>query len=319
MASITQTPGTAPHLLSPVGNQVAVSDPSLPTPQLNQPRDVTTTFNYYKENEDGSPPEPNYVNKPSTFERPSAVQQHVVHDVRGSEDKYTLDTTGFQFVKHESVEKDFVDEEQIKAQYYPEVEELLKKTTGASRVFIFDHTIRRNLTGQDTRAPAPTDDSNPTATPVSLRGPVQRVHIDQSYAAGPQRVEYHLPSEAPTLLKGRYQIINVWRPIKTIFKDPLGVASATSVQDEDLVPVKLIYPNRVGETCTVKPNEKHEWHYLHGQTPGEPLLIKCFDSKTDGRARRVPHSAFVDEEYKDTYSRESIEVRTLVFHEDDHE
>ena len=69
----------------------------------------------------------------------------------------------------------------------------------------------------------------------------------------------------------------------------------------------------------MKPNEKHEWHYLHGQTPAEALLIKCFDSKTDGRARRVPHSAFVDEEYKDAYSRESIEVRTLVFHEDDYE
>jgi hypothetical protein len=154
---------------------------------------------------------------------------------------------------------------------------------------------------------------------VTLRGPVQRVHIDQSYAAAPQRVVHHLPSEALELLKGRYQIINVWRPIKTILKDPLGVAEANSVKDEDLVPVKLIYPDREGETYSVRPSEGHRWHYLNQQTPGEVLLIKCFDSKTDGRARRVPHSAFIDEERENEVTRESIEVRALVFNENDRE
>ena len=154
---------------------------------------------------------------------------------------------------------------------------------------------------------------------MTLRGPVQRVHIDQSYAAGPQRVSHHLPSEAPELLKGRYQIINVWRPIKTILKDPLGVAEANSVKEEELVPVKLIYPDREGETYSVRLSEGHKWHYLNQQTPGEVLLIKCFDSKVDGRARRVPHSAFIDEEREGEATRESIEVRALVFHPDDRE
>ena len=62
-----------------------------------------------------------------------------------------------------------------------------------------------------------------------MRGPVQRVHIDQSYKAGFDRVRHHLPEEADQLLQGRSQIINVWRPIKPIFKDPLGVADARSV------------------------------------------------------------------------------------------
>jgi len=39
-----------------------------------------------------------------------------------------LDKTGFQIVKHASAEKDFLDDDQIKKVYYPEVEELLKKT-----------------------------------------------------------------------------------------------------------------------------------------------------------------------------------------------
>lgn len=128
---------------------------------------------------------------------------------------------------------------------------------------------------------------------------------------------HHLPSEAEKLLKTRHQIINVWRPIKKILKDPLAVADAHSVPDSDLVPVALIYPDRHGETYTVRPNEKHKWHYLYGQDVDEVTLIKCFDSKLDGRARRIPHTAFANPEHENDYSRESIEVRCLVFHEDE--
>ena len=143
------------------------------------------------------------------------------------------------------------------------------------------------------------------------------MHIDQSYKAGPDRVRRHFPDDAEHLLKGRYQIINVWRPIKTIFKDPLGVADANSVPDEDLLPVQLIYPDRVGETFTVHPNPEHRWYYLGKQTPQEVMIFKCFDSKEDGRARRVPHSAFVNPATEGESPRESIEVRTLVFHPED--
>jgi hypothetical protein len=143
------------------------------------------------------------------------------------------------------------------------------------------------------------------------------VHIDQSYAASRNRVTWHLPDEAEALLKGRVQIINVWRPIKTIYKDPLAVADAHSVPDSDLVPVKLIYPNREGEIITVHANNEHKWFYRYGQTPEMVTLIKCYDSKEDGRARRVPHSAFVNPETEGYEERESIEVRALVFHEED--
>jgi hypothetical protein len=47
----------------------------------------------------------------------------------------------------------------------------------------------------------------------------------------------------------------------------------------------------------------------------EVMLIKCFDSADDGRARFVPHSAFVDPTAPaDAPPRESIELRTLVFY-----
>lgn len=145
-----------------------------------------------------------------------------------------------------------------------------------------------------------------------------RVHIDQSYSAAMSRVPHHLPAEeAATLLKGRVQIINVWRPIRTVRRDPLAVAEANSVPDADLVPTKLIYPDREGETYAVRYGAGHRWHYASGLTPQEVLLIKCFDSKLDGRARRVPHTAFEDPEAVDEPARESIEVRALVFHPDE--
>jgi hypothetical protein len=49
--------------------------------------------------------------------------------------------------------------------------------------------------------------------------------------------------------------------------------------------------------------------------PDEAFLIKCYDSKTDGRARFAPHTAFTDPTSPaNAPPRESIELRTLVFH-----
>ncbi|KAH6662021.1 hypothetical protein B0J14DRAFT_663003 [Halenospora varia] len=288
-------------------HQSSIHPQSIPTPQASTtpptktPRDVQTILNFFLPNADGSPPAPAYVGRPETYYRPTSPHTVTIHDIRGSEDAYSLDTTGFQVVKHESAEKEFVDDEQIKSRYYGEIEGILKKATGANKVFIFDHTIRR---------------PNPSATAetAALRGPVQRVHIDQSYKAGPERVKHHLPEEAEELLKHRYQIINVWRPIKTIKKDPLAIADARSVKDSELVPIGLIYPDRAGETYSVKHAEGQKWYYAEGLRPEEVLLIKCFDSvDKEGWARRVPHSAFVDEEREGEEGRESIEVRALVF------
>lgn len=300
-------------------------------PPSEKPHHVQTTLNFFKDHADGSPPTPNYVQRPqSYYNQPTETIPVTIHDVSGHELDYTLDGNGFQYYYHDSAEKDFLDDEQIKRVYYPETEQLLKdayvppplhhtdlreqeankNSTGASKIFIFDHTIRR--APKDSRTAAP-------ATPEApLRGPVQRVHIDQSYIAAKNRVTHHLPS-SPELLKGRYQIINVWRPIKPIFKDPLAVADAHSVPDSDLVGIKLIYPDREGETFGVRANPGFKWFYRYGQTPGLVTLIKCFDSKVDGRARRVPHSAFVNPETEGEESRESIEVRALVFHPEDTE
>ncbi|KAH8104736.1 hypothetical protein BXZ70DRAFT_922158 [Cristinia sonorae] len=268
------------------------------------PRDVPTTLNYYTPIGDEAPYQ--YVYDPPAGKEPhnlgSDPHPVVVRDARVNESDFTLDKNGFQFVKHVSQEKDFVDDEKIKDVYYKEVEEILRKEAGAKRVFIFDHTIRRPRSEKDPAGP-------------TNRGPVQRVHIDQTYEASIKRVYHHLKDDADRLVKGRVRIINVWRPIHhPVHHHPLAVSDWRKLDTQhDLVPVRFIYPDRVGGTFSVKYNPQHEWWYLGEQTPEEVTLIKCFDSEED-RARLTPHSAFLDVgSPKDAPERESIEVRALVF------
>lgn len=65
----------------------------------------------------------------------------VIEDARGKEDEYTLDTTGFQFSRRPSKHTRFQDDEEIKAEYYPECIEIIKEFTGATRVIPFNHSM----------------------------------------------------------------------------------------------------------------------------------------------------------------------------------
>ena len=50
------------------------------------------------------------------------------------------------------------------------------------------------------------------------------------------------------------------------------------------------------ETAQVLANDKHKWYYASKLGPDEALLFKQFDTKTDGRARQTPHTAFQSKE-----------------------
>ncbi len=72
---------------------------------------------------------------------------------------------------------------------------------------------------------------------------------------------------------------------------------------------------RSGETYSVKYSPNHRWYYIPEMRTDEALLLKCYDSATDGRTRFGPHTAFTDPTTPaDAAPRESIELRTLVFH-----
>ncbi|KIW94953.1 uncharacterized protein Z519_04933 [Cladophialophora bantiana CBS 173.52] len=263
-------------------------------------------------------------------------RQRPVEDIRGQESNFSVDTSGFAVYKSPAQEKAFTDDAKVREGYYAEVEALLReKLPGVKKVVFFDHTIRRR-------------------EKASPRQPVQQVHVDQTPNAAAVRVRRHLPAEeAEELLKGRYQIINVWRPIANPASDfPLAVVDYRTTEPSDMVKVDLLYPKREtngfhddddrgkevlpdpssasstvgyevkGETFAIKPNDKHKFFYMKDMTPEEVMFIKCFDSASEvnggkkGVAGYTPHTAFVDPQTPaDAPGRQSIEVRTLVFYE----
>ena len=50
-------------------------------------------------------------------------------------------------VRQKSSVEDFYDEDEVRNVYYPEAERLIKAATGADRVFVFDHTVRKRVQG----------------------------------------------------------------------------------------------------------------------------------------------------------------------------
>ncbi|KAH8109935.1 hypothetical protein DFH11DRAFT_1623969 [Phellopilus nigrolimitatus] len=272
---------------------------------------VQTTLKYFTPPPDGAKPYQLVNSDPTTGERQRnyALEDHPVEieNLRGKEDSVTLDTAGFQFFKAEATHKTFANDAEVEKEYYPESIELLKRLTGASRVVLFDHTIRRNRPGE-------VDDGPQKRQPVSL------VHVDQTRPSAIARVHRHLPpSDAPALLKNRFQIINLWRPIAHPALDfPLALCDYRSVDPKrDLVPTILRYPDRDGETFSVKYNAAYKWKYLRGMDTDEVVLIKCFDSIDDGSvAVLTPHTAFIDPTTPpDAPLRQSIELRALVFYD----
>jgi len=269
------------------------------TSSMEVPRGpVQSTLIFFKDPEDGAKPY-NYVEQPpeGTPQRNYGQddQQVTINDIRGREQEFDMNINGFRTLSGiESKEKDFTDDEAIKQNYYPEVEKvLLDNVEGAKRVFIFDHTVRRS-------------------DPNAKRAPVTRAHIDQTTESAIMRVKYHLPDEAEKLLKGRYRLINVWRPLNgPVVASPLAYADSRSVPDEDIVPVEHRYPHRTGYTAGVKHTNKGQWYYWSGMTNDERIFLQCYDSRDKAR---TPHTAFVDPRTQDGWpGRESIEVRTLVF------
>lgn len=229
-----------------------------------------------------------------------------VRDVRSVAGNLSVDREGVQLVERKSAVTDFYDEQQLRDVYYPEAEKLVAEATGASRVVIFDHTVRKRQWGQQDRAPG------------APRQPVPRVHNDYTEISGPQRVRDLMGADADTLLKGRFAVINVWRPIRGPLEDaPLAVCDATSVRQSDFVASDLLYKDRTGETYAVTYNPNHRWYYVSDMSADEALLLKCYDSASDGTARFAPHTAFEDPTAPaDKLPRESIELRTLVFFDD---
>ncbi len=224
-------------------------------------------------------------------------------DLRPLAETFSLDREGFVLRQAPTAVDDLYDDQALEAVYTPEIEALLKRELGASRVAIFDATRR-----SDAAAGAANRDG--------ARGPAGRVHVDYTQTSGPRRAADVLGEAEVARLtaKGaRIVQVNVWRPIRgPVQRAPLALADAASVRPEALVATDQVFPDRVGEIYHLAHEPGQRWFYAPEMTRDEVLLIKGWDSLDDGRARFTPHSAFaLPRQRSDAPPRESIEIRTF--------
>src|SRR5262245_63460299 len=214
---------------------------------------------------------------------------------------FALDREGFRFVRHDTQVADFFDGDEIRRVYYAEMEALVKAESGASRVVVFDHTLR-------------TADAEEREA-RKIREVVRRVHNDYTEWSGPKRVRDLLPDEADELLQRRFAIVQVWRPIRHPVECwPLAIADAQSLSPDDTVVTERRYQDRIGQTSAITYNPAHRWYWFPQMHPDEALVFKTYESSKDGRARWTAHTAFEDPDTPPhAKPRESIEIRTLAF------
>jgi hypothetical protein len=229
-------------------------------------------------------------------------EQHqvAIRDARPLVGQLSLDKEGFVLLHHQTAVKNFYDEHEIASVYYPECERVIKEATGAARVVAFDHIVRNAAM---------------SAKGNTVKIPAKRVHDDYTAWSAPQRVRDLMGEEAEELLKRRFAIINLWRPIRgPVLESPLALCDAQSLSEENLVASDLKYPDRTGETYSITYNPNQRYYYFPQMQPDEAVLIRCFDSAPEGAARFSAHTGFDDPNSPpDAPPRESLEVRTLVF------
>ena len=227
-------------------------------------------------------------------------QRVSIRNARPLAAQLSLDTHGFCLARHRTAVRNFLDADELKAVYYPEMERLVQEVSGAARAVLFDHTVRHG--------------DQAVRESKLLREPVLYVHNDYTEASAPRRLREILPDEADALLATRFAIIQVWRPLKVIVRNPLAVADARSIAPEDLIATERRYPHRVGETYRLRYNRAHAWYQFPNMAPEEAIVFKVYDSAKDGRARFTPHTSFDDTATPaDAPPRESIEARMFAF------
>ena len=267
---------------------------------------VRTIFNYTRDT--GVEPEIYFDEPPpgTEYRRPGDdPREMTVRDGWDRAASFALDREGFTLREFRTPFEQWDDDAAIEAQLYGEVIDFVKRQVGARRVVVFDHTIRARAN----------EKRQTSEHSTSRRAPVMVVHCDYTPHSGPLRVRQLLSGEAEALLQRRVAFYNFWKPFRrTVEERPLAMCDVSSSVEADFITMKLRYRERDGEIFVMRHSPQHRWWYFPRMTPDHAILLKTYDSETDGRARFIGHSAFDDPETPPAAPmRESIEIRTIAF------
>lgn len=270
-------------------------------PNMQVCGDVTAELNYIKPDSTITP-EVVYSggDAPQSYNEAYAFMAAPIFDGRAHSGAFDIHTQGFQLVTSPTQASGFDTQETVEGAYYDEVKAIVRDTTGAKEVFVFDHIVRLG-------------EKN------SRRKPAHHLHNDYSERTAHIRAEERIGTARFAELKDRRMIqINVWRPlVDRVQRSPLAFCDASTIEPKDLIPTNIHFPDtgHIGEIYALRKNPNQRWSYFSEMTKDEVVLIKGYDSLPDGTARFTPHTAF---EYPDqdpnVPARKSIETRTFAFY-----
>ncbi|KAJ5523333.1 7 alpha-cephem-methoxylase [Penicillium frequentans] len=211
-------------------------------------------------------------------------EAETIHDIRGMEKSFTLEEHGF-CIAEQRLETLVFDQDTIENIYLPQVEELLKGMMPDIRsLFIFDWRLRssdRKLIGAQFEG-----DYLNLADQTNRLFPAEAVHIDQSPVSAYKRVIYHMKDQAPELLRRKFQVINVWRPIHHAVENyPLAICDASTVCSDRVIAADHVRRDYQGESYYPLYTPGYKWYYLSDQMEHEVIVFKTYDSRPAGSAK----------------------------------
>ena len=235
---------------------------------------------------------------------PPEDHEMVITDARPLLDRLSVARNGFTVLHHQTAVNNFANSTQIADVFLPEAVQLAMQVNGAVKAFAFGPVVR-------------------TDAPGSVQGalPAHGAHVDYGRPTIEDFARAALGDEAAYWLTKRVVLMNLWRPITTVYSSPLALCDASTVEAADLHPSEirggLMNMNRqplFGFNLSY--NAAHRWYYLPQMQPDEVFAFKLYDSD-ETRPQWTGHTAFNDPNTPtDAPPRQSIEVRTVSFIED---
>jgi hypothetical protein len=110
-----------------------------------------------------------------------------------------------------------------------------------------------------------------------------------------------------------FAFLGMWRPLKTVHRDPLAMCDATTVPPTDYQ-IRLREFSRTGNKSANyvlshgAEVQAHQWYYMSGMRDDEIVVFKGFDTKRESPGWRCPHTAIKLPNTENEEPRESIEV-----------
>ena len=233
----------------------------------------------------------------------------------------SLNTNGFILAKHPSSVINWEDQEERNAKYLNEIEEVVKKATGAAYTFCGSSLFRQS--GQ----------TNPLAKVFNVAvGPIQSVHNDFTEDYGRRFIETYETQEIKTVgfgfiekmrevgitveeLKNDYKMVicNTWRSVTDYPMDamPLALVDKSTVRRDELVPSDLGGNGNGLPVFSSEYNPNHKFYYYPKLMKDEVMVFKTYDSDENPFIPTL-HTAFNDENTKpDALPRKSVEARVM--------